>query len=221
MTTIEPASSGSVFAGPNVEAAIRDGLLALGLEETQARIRVLEKGSRGFLGFGSRKAKVELLPRHHVEPDVRALAEGLLAQMGITATLEVEQIGLDVLVRIEAGEDDGLLIGRKGETLEALQHILLRMSGRRLQDRIRALRVDVAGYRARREAQLTSQVQDIAKRVARTGRREMTEPLTPAERRLVHRMLADHPEVETHAGGNGVNQRVIITTIRAKPGRKS
>jgi spoIIIJ-associated protein len=221
MTTIETASTGSVFAGSNVEAAIRDGLLALGLEENQARIRVLEKGSRGFLGLGSRKAKVELLPRHQVEPDVRPLVEGLLARMGITATFEVEQTGLDVLVRIEGGEDDGLLIGRKGETLEALQHVLLRMAGRRLRERIRTLRVDVAGYRARREAQLTGQVQELAKRVARTGRREMTEPLTPAERRLVHRMLADHPEVETHAGGNGVNQRVIITTSRARPGRKT
>ncbi len=219
MTT--PDISGPVFAGPSVEAAIRDGLLALGLAEDQARIRILEKGSRGFLGLGSRKARVELLPRHQVEPEVRALAEGLLAQMGVTATLEIEQTGLDVLVRIQSGEEDGLLIGRKGETLEALQHVLMRMAGRRLRDRIRTLRVDVAGYRARREAQLTSQVQDLARRVARTGRREMTEPLTPAERRLVHRMLADHPDVETHAGGNGVNQRVIITTTRAKPGRKS
>jgi spoIIIJ-associated protein len=94
------------------------------------------------------------------------------------------------------------------------------MAGRKLDGRISAVRVDVAGYRKRREEQLRNQAMGLAERVERSGRRAMTEPLPPAERRLVHRVLAESPTVRTHTGGSGVNQRVIITPSRRR-GRKS
>jgi spoIIIJ-associated protein len=203
-----------VFSARTVEDAIRAGLLELGLDEHEAEVRVLQKGSRGFFGIGSRTAQVQLLPRTRLEPVVRDLAEGLLQRMGIEAVVTTRQVGLAVEVSIESGETDGLLIGRKGETLEAFQHVLLRMAGQQLSGRIQAVRVDVAGYRRRREEQLRHQVQELAERVERTGRRAMTEPLTPGERRLVHRMLADNTRIRTHSGGYGINQRVIITSGR-------
>jgi len=204
-----------VFSAPTVEDAVRAGLLELGLDEHEAEVRVLHKGSRGFLGFGSRTAQVQLLPKAQLEPVVLELAEGLLQRMGIKAAVTTRQVGLAVEVSIESGETDGLLIGRKGETLEAFQHILLRMAGQQLSGKIQAVRVDVAGYRRRREEQLRKQILELAERVERTGRRAMTEPLTPGERRLVHRILADNGRIRTHSGGSGIHQRVIIT-----PGRR-
>ena len=203
-----------VFSAQTVEDAVRAGLLELGLDEAEAEVRVLHKGSRGFFGIGSRTAQVQLLPKTRLEPVVLELAEGLLRRMGIDAAVTTRQVGLTVEVSIESGETDGLLIGRKGETLEAFQHVLLRMAGQQLSGRIQAVRVDVAGYRLRREEQLKKQIQELAERVERTGRRAMTEPLTPGERRLVHRVLADNPRIRTHSGGSGIHQRVIITTGR-------
>lgn len=203
------------FTAGSVDEAVRHGLRRLGLDREQAAVTVLDKGSRGFLGIGARAARIRLVPKDDLEAAVHELAAGLLERMGVEARVTVTRDGTDVTVRLESGEVDGLLIGRKGETLEALQHILLRMAGRKLDGRIRSVRVDVAGYRERREAQLRTQVQGLAEKVERTGRRAMTEPLTPVERRLVHRILAERAGVETHAGGrDGVNQRVIITPSR-------
>jgi len=214
MNTQPPQLEEPVFSAPTVEDAVRAGLQELGLDEAEAEVRVLHKGSRGFLGIGSRTAQVQLLPKTRLGPVVLELAEGLLQRMGVQAAVTVRQVGLAVEVSIESGETDGLLIGRKGETLEAFQHVLLRMAGQQLSGRIQAVRVDVAGYRGRREGQIRKQVQELAERVERTGRRAMTEPLTPGERRLVHRVLADNTRVRTHSGGSGVHQRVIITPSR-------
>lgn len=204
------------FTAGTVDEAVRDGLRRLGLEREQASVTVLDKGSRGFLGFGARAARVRLVPRDDLEAVVQELAAGLLERMGIeNAVVTVVRNGATVSVQVESGATDGLLIGRKGETLDAFQHILLRMAGRRLGARIDSVRVDVAGYRERREEQLRTQIVELAEKVERSGRRAMTEPLSPVERRLVHRILADRAGVETHAGGrDGVAQRVIITPRR-------
>ena len=181
MSTMNPqpaALDEPVFSAPTVEDAVRAGLLKLGLDEQEAEVRVLQKGSRGFLGFGSRTAQVQLLPRTRLDPLVRELAEGLLRRMGIEAVVTTRQVGLAVEVSIKSGETDGLLIRRKGETLEAFQHVLLRMAGQQLSGKIQAVRVDVAGYRRRREEQIRTQVLELIERVERTGRRAMTEPLT-------------------------------------------
>jgi spoIIIJ-associated protein len=205
----------AVFVGGSVKDAVRAGLQELGLEEGDAQVTVLQKGSRGFFGLGSRAAKVQVLPKARWDLLVGELARGILSRMEIEARVIAHQVGSTVHVQINAVAADGLLIGRKGETLEAFQHVLLRMAGRRLGGKLSGVRVEVGDYRSRRELRLKAHARDLAERVARTGRRVMTEPLSPGERRLVHRALADNDRVRTHAGGGGVNKRVIIT-----PGRR-
>jgi len=140
---------------------------------------------------------------------VEELARGLLKRMGVNATVSAVQTGSNVVLRLEC-DDAGLLIGRRGETLEALEHVLLRMASRKSAGKIRDLSVDVAGYRSRRDDQLREEALALAERVERSGRRAMTEPLPAAERRVVHRALADRAGVTTHVAGNGNARRVII-----------
>jgi spoIIIJ-associated protein len=208
-----------VFMADTVEAAVHLGLQELGLAEEETEVRVLRKGSRGLLGLGAREARVELLPKIRLAPVVQELASGLLERMHIPARVEATQEGLRVQVRIEGGESDGLLIGRRGETLEAFQHVLYRMAARRLDGRIRGVQVDVAGYRSRREERLKEVARGLAERARRSGRRAMTEPLSPGERRIVHRALAEEEGIETRAGGSGVNRRVLVIPT-ASPRRK-
>ena len=199
-----------VFTGTSVDEAIEMGLEALHLTRDEAEIKVLDRGSRGLFGFRSRPARVSVSAKDNgLAPVIEGFAREVLSRMGIEASIKAAQHGLDVVVKVES-EMAGQLIGRKGETLEALQHLLARMASRRTGARIRNLRVDVGGYRSRRDDQLREEALALAERVLRSGRRAMTEPLTPAERRVVHRALADRQGVTTHVAGNGNVRRVII-----------
>jgi len=200
--------------GNTVEEATAAGLARLGLAAADAEVSVLDAGARGFLGIGSRPARVRVAVRDRVGPAAREITEKLLELMGIAAEVSCRETGGAVTLDIRSGETDGLLIGRKGETLAALQHVIVRMASRRLNGHGGELRVDVAGYRDRRDEQLRQLARNLAERVERTRRRAMTEPLTPAERRVVHRTLAEIPGVETHAAGSGVNKRVVLIPAR-------
>jgi len=206
----------TVYQGRNAEEALHAALAAAGLTEKEARITVLDRGSRGFLGIGSRRAQVRVEPRAGSTSAVRAMTVEVLRLMGIDARVVATQKGRTVHVAIESGKSDGLLIGRKGETLQALQHVISRMAQRQtaLGTAARVV-VDVSGYRLRREEQLCRMAVQLAERVERTGRRAMTEPLDTEERRLVHRAL-EGVKVETHAAGNGPARRVVITPIRRR-----
>jgi spoIIIJ-associated protein len=209
-------SEGSIFSAATVEAATTAGLRELGLPAGEVEIRVLDRGSRGFLGFGARPARVAVLSRAELAPLVEDLARGILERMEVEGTVRATQSGLEVEVLVESPGSDGLLIGRKGETLAAFQHVLLRMAARRTAGKIRDVRVDVAGYRDRREEQLRREAVALAERVRRTKRRGMTEPLLPAERRVVHRAIADVSGVKTHVAGSGSNRRVVVMPADAE-----
>jgi spoIIIJ-associated protein len=199
----------TVYSGATVDEAIVAGCEALRVTRDEALIEVLDRGSRGFLGFLSRPAKVKVSPKLALAGVALELARELLKRMGMEASVEAVQTGSNVVVRVDCGEA-GLLIGRRGETLEALEHLLLRMASRRTAGKVRELRVDVAGYRSRRDDQLREEALALAERVERSGRRAMTEPLPAAERRVVHQILADRSGVTTHVAGNGNTRRVII-----------
>ncbi len=210
----EPTTARS-FEGNTVEEAVAGALRELELAADEVEVTILDRGSKGFLGLGSRPARVRVESRSRIGPAVKEMTETLLRLMGVAAEVSVGDAGGGgVDVDIRSGEADGLLIGRKGETLAALQHVLTRMAGRRFGPGGGPIRVDVAGYRARREEHLRELARGLAERVERTGRRAMTEPLTPAERRVVHRALAGLEGVETHAAGAGVNKRVVLLPAR-------
>lgn len=207
----QPAAENTpVYDGRSVRDAVEAALRDQGIARDQAEVTVLDKGSRGLLGWRARPARVRVAPKTAAGHPLSVRALELLRLLGLEGSVSVRQAGRDLLVDFRTGDTDGLLIGRKGETLSALQHILSRMAGA-VDPEIEHVRVDVAGYRARREAQVKEQALELAKRVVETGRRGMTEPLTPAERRIVHRALEGVTGVRTHVGGSGTNRRVVVT----------
>lgn len=111
------------------------------------------------------------------------------------------------------GEDLGLLIGRRGETLASLQYVVNLMLARRLHKRA-MVGIDVSGYRRRREESLRSLARRVADQVRRTGQSMTLEPMPPAERRIVHLTLADNPDVLTVSIGEGEGRKVAITPRR-------
>jgi spoIIIJ-associated protein len=135
--------------------------------------------------------------------------EGLATAFGVagTATLEVNDLELDVAV---AGSDLGLLVGPGGRTLNAIQDLARVAAQRRLGDHDTRLRIDVAGYRTRREAALSSFARDVAEQVRASGTARALEPMVSADRKVVHDALNDEPGVVSRSVGDDPDRRIVV-----------
>lgn len=222
---------------PTVEEAVQNGLDQLGLSRDQVQIEVLDKGGSGLFGIGEREARVRLtvaeedqllpLEREEGPPQeitaelentmsiARATVQELLEHMSVSANVEV-RLGLSddrdssppIIVDI-SGNDLSILIGRSAETLNALQLITRMIVGKEIGHSAHLV-VDVEGYRDRRERNLRQLAQRMAKQALHTGRRQSLEPMTPAERRIIHIELRDHSDVSTESTGQDPKRKVVI-----------
>ena len=178
---------------------------------------------------------IEAAARRRERPP-RDEAEAPTAEMVTAATAAADEACREILrlcaldvrvlsvagdpVRVEVqGPDAGRVIGRRGMTLQALQYLVSRIVGQKV-SRYVPIRVDVEGYRVRREGSLRALAQRVANDVVRDGRPFDLEPMNPEERRIVHLALAEDPDVETVSEGEGEDRRVVIRPVGAS-GRKS
>ncbi len=200
------------------EEAIEIALKELDVERPDVEIDVVSKGKAGILGIGGEPAKVRVTVLDKPPDAVVAttdILQSLISLMDVSAAItlvhaEREDVGGPVF-DID-GDDSGLLIGRRGDTLRALQFLVSFIASRRLGDRVN-LFVDVSGYQERRYETLRSLAQRNARRVASSGREITLEPMPPNERRIVHMTLADDPDVNTISDGVGDGRRVVIEPI--------
>jgi spoIIIJ-associated protein len=244
---------------PSIEEAIEKGLAELGLTADNVDIEILDEGTKGLFGLGSRQARVRLTSKEvsepaseevAAEPEVVAEPEEipqpvaetvqtvppeepetaeadhvlqiahdtvaeLLEKMKVSAEVTAAYIEDDdyhgqkpIWVDIH-GDDLSILIGRKAETLNALQYITSLIIGKEL-GRSVPLTVDVEGYRSRRKQQLSQLANRVAEQVIKTGRSQALEPMPASERRLIHIELRDHPQVYTESTGEGERRKIVI-----------
>lgn len=221
---------------PTVQEAIAAGLAELNLTQEDVEIEVLDGGSRGLLGIGSRQARVRLTvktpPPTVVEPiapavtpdfppsedallrltcqTVSELLQKMKVAASVTATYGEADQGEErpVLVDIR-GDDLGILIGRRGEILNALQYLVNLIVSKQMERWVQVV-LDVEGYRARRERQLRQLARRMADQAVRTGRRQVLEPMPANERRIIHLELREHPSVTTVSIGEEPARKVTI-----------
>lgn len=211
-------------SAPSVEEAIEAALADLGASEQEVAVQIVQEPRTGFLGVGSQDAVVRVkvrdrrdaVPEDELEDQGEIAAEfveGLLSRMGLTTDVEPElQEGTMYVNVLGSGPDDedmGLLIGRHGQTLEALQELTRVVVAHRTGIRSRVI-VDVEDYKKRQRSRLASKARDIAKRVARTGREEELEPMNPYERKVVHDAVSGIAGVESSSRGEEPERRVVI-----------
>jgi spoIIIJ-associated protein len=205
------------ISGKTVDDAIQAALEQLGASEDQVEVIVLKKGKSGVLGMGSEEAriKVKLLPASGERTDIvevtKDVLETLIKLMKITADVSVTQAATDELpltLNIE-GDDLGVLIGRRGQTLTSLQYIVRLMVAEQLKAWV-PINVDVAGYKKRRYESLQNLALRLADQVQRNRRLITLEPMPADERRIIHLALADHPDVTTQSMGEGDMRKVAI-----------
>lgn len=212
------------FSGKSVDEAIERGLLELGLERAQASIEIVREASRGVLGIGGEDAIVRVMPLANHDETVKAtpeqvqskskeILETMLRGMGLNAHVEVlPDIGADdknAFVLNIIGDDLGVLIGRRGETLRDLEFVTRLLAAQQLGKQPK-LAVDVEGYRGRRERQLSELAKRMADRVQSNRQPITLEAMPPNERRIVHITLREHPVVKTQSIGEGEHRRVMI-----------
>lgn len=200
--------------GKTVEEAIVAGVLELGVDRKRVKIEVLEEpAKKGLFGlFGTHLARVRI----SYEDDPGRLAEDFIHKicqaMGVNANTQVSKDGehwhLDI-----TGPELGILIGRRGDTLDALQYLTNLAVARKLSERVRLI-VDVEGYRLRREETLVRLAKRLSEKVKRTGIRIVLEPMNPYERRIIHTSLQDEARISTFSEGDDPNRRVVISLKR-------
>lgn len=196
--------------GKTVEEAIEKAMEKLGIEPAQARIEIIDEGSTGgILGIGRKPARVRVSAMDKASPsEVRELVQKLLLLMTFDSKVAVNEKEGVFTADISIGELDGLLIGREGRTLEALQHITNRIAGR-MYPGVR-VNVDVGGYKARHNQLLRRKAKETAERVRRFGKEVTMDPLQSRERRIVHLALQNDPDVRTYTVGNGPVRNVVV-----------
>ncbi len=190
-----------------VDEAIFAGLEELGLGIDQVDVEILSEGSKGFLGIG-RSALVRLTEKTAQDNRAEEFLNGLFSKMGISAVASAQPEGEALSVEV-SGDSTGVLIGRRGETLDALQYLTSLVVNKDAKDYTRIF-VDTENYRKKREETLVSLANRIASKVAKSGKRVVLEPMNPYERRILHATLHDHPDVCTTSEGEEPYRRVII-----------
>jgi len=203
-----------------------------GLDKTAVRFQVVTEGARGLLGVGYEPARVvatvddpgaapEPPPRTVAREDesddaalLRELVERVAREIGVQCTVEVEESDEEIRVTCE-GADLGLLIGRHGQTIDAIQYLANAILFRGRYDERVPVVVDAAGYRDRRQATLDALAMRMAEQASATGQRVELEPMTAVERKIVHEKLKEDPEVEPESEGTEPNRYVVIAPGRA------
>lgn len=198
--------------GKSVDEAIFNGLQELGLGIDEVDIEILHEGSKGLFGIG--KSAVVLLTEKEqgVVESAGAPEEflnGLFEKMGVSANATTaENDGKIVKVNIE-GKDTAVLIGRRGDTLDAIQYLTGLVVNRDSAD-YQKIMLDAENYRRKREVTLEKLAKRLANNVIKSGKPVTLEPMNPYERRILHATLQSNPKVETHSEGEEPYRRVVI-----------
>lgn len=205
-------------SGNTIEEATEKALAQLGASREEVEIQILSHGGRRLLGLGTQEARVRVTlrppkPEEEVTLVANEVLERLLAGMGIEAQVRLRPTDLsegpNPIVLDITGENLGILIGRRGETLLALQYITRLIVNRRLHQWAEII-VDVEGYKKRRESSLTQLALRMADRATLLGQAVSLEPMPAHERRIIHLALRDHEKVTTESVGEGDLRKVVI-----------
>ena len=195
-----------------VEQAIEKAEAQLGMSRDQFEVEVVREEKSGILGVGNKEALIRVTPVTPSESDaaqiVAEILETLLGLLGVAGKVEVLSDDIPLALDIE-GDDLGILIGRRGQTLAGLEYITKLMVAGRLKTWL-PLTVDVAQYKERRRDSLQRLALYLAEQVKSRRRPITMEPMPADERRIVHLTLADNPDVTTHSIGEGESRKVVI-----------
>ncbi|WP_434578243.1 RNA-binding cell elongation regulator Jag/EloR [Thermoanaerobacterium thermosaccharolyticum] len=200
-----------IKTGKTVEEAINAGLIELGISRDMVDIKIIDEGSKGFLGLLGKQAIVKIIVKDVVKENIRKFLDGIIKLIGIDVGYDIDEKDNNILVNLR-GNGVGLLIGYRGETLDSLQYLTSLVANKKNIEGIhKRILLDAENYRAKREKILINLANKIAKKVKQENRSITLEPMNANERRIIHLALQDDPDIETFSEGEEPNRRVTIS----------
>ena len=195
----------------SVDEALTEASIKLGIPSSEIDYEVIEKGSAGFLGIGSKNAVIKACKKFSVEDSVKEFLASVFSAMNMEVEILVKVNEEEKLIDVELkGEDMGILIGKRGQTLDSLQY-LTNLAINKHSENYYKVKVDTEDYRKRRKDTLENLAKNIAYKVKRTKRPVELEPMNPFERRVIHSALQNDRYVTTHSEGDEPYRHVVVT----------
>ena len=194
-----------------VDDAITEASIKLGTTSDKIEVEVIEKGSTGFLGIKSKPAIIRARKKNDTVDNIREFLENVFSAMNMEVTIDIKKAEDDKVYEVElSGKEMGLLIGKRGQTLDSLQY-LTNLAVNKHSDGYIKVKLDTEDYRQKRKDTLENLAKNIAYKVKRTKRPVSLEPMNPFERRVIHSALQGDRYVETHSEGEEPFRHVVVT----------
>lgn len=199
----------------NVNEATELALEALGVAEDEATVEVLDEGTKGFLGIGSKEAKVRATLKNAEVYAARQFLDSIFKAMSLEVVIDITPD--KDLMKIElSGAHMGIVIGKRGDTLDSLQYLTSLIVNHESDGYIKVT-IDTENYRQKREEALVALSERLADKVARSGKKYTLEPMNPYERRIIHANLQSSEKVTTFSVGEEPYRKVVIAPKNARP----
>ena len=196
--------------GKTVEKATQNALEQLSLPIERVQIEILEEPSSGLFGLiGAKQARVRVSEKITPESYMHDFLEEIIGKTGLVAEVETYMEDKNLLMNV-SGQKMGMLIGKRGQTLNALQYLLNVIYHKKFPEQEGRIILDVEDYRQKREETLRMLAENLAKKVVRMHREVVLEPMTPQERRIIHTALQEHEAVRTYSEGEEPYRKVVI-----------
>lgn len=201
-----------------VDDAITEACQKLVVTSDKLEYEVIEEGSAGFLGIGSKPAVIKARVKSSVQDIAKDFLRDVFEAMDLTVVVNVEYDEIENSMNIElSGDEMGVLIGKRGQTLDSLQYLVSLVVNKGVENYIR-VKVDTENYRQRRKETLENLAKNISYKVKRTKRPVSLEPMNPYERRIIHSALQNDKYVTTYSEGEEPFRHVVVTLKKSDKG---
>ena len=204
------------FSAKTKEDAITEACQYFTVSSDKLMIEVVDEGSNGFLGIGAKTAIIKATVKGTVEDKAKDFLKDVLEAMDLEVVIDVKYDEAEKNMEIDLkGDDMGVLIGKRGQTLDSLQYLVSLVVNKESEEYIR-VKVDTEDYRNRRKATLEGLAKNISYKVKRTKRAVSLEPMNPYERRIIHSALQNDKYVTTHSEGDEPFRHVVVTLKKSE-----
>ena len=199
--------------GKTVDEAINIALEEAGVLRENVEIEVLSEGNKGIFGIGSKEAEVKIIIKENCAGDIaKDFVENVLKKLNMAANVDVncdeDRVNIDI-----SGENMGIIIGRRGETLSSLQYLTNLVVNRKVEDYIK-VSIDTENYKQKREEALIKLAHKTAEKVIKYRRSFTLEPMNPYERKVIHSALQENEQISTYSTGSEPARRVVVALNR-------
>ena len=209
------------ISAKTVNDAITEACQRLTVTSDKLEYEVIEEGSSGFLGIGSKPAIIKVRVKSSVEDVAKDFLKEVFGAMNIAVIIDVKYDEVNASMDIDLnGDEMGILIGKRGQTLDSLQYLVSLVVNKDVENYIR-VKVDTENYRQRRKETLENLAKNISYKVKRTKRPVSLEPMNPYERRIIHSALQNDKYVTTHSEGDEPFRHVVVVLKRYDKGEKN